>query len=128
MMNIIQKSRSRLSCFPSLGGRSSTSHIKEVPSNQVLLGVPMYTRVWVVDSSGKVVRNPSATMPYIENFIKENNFTQHGLRKKSNTLFPTLNGPYTDKIWIEDSRSVANRLKLVQDYNLQVQPVGSFTG
>ena len=92
--------------------------LKEVPSNQVLLGVPMYTRVWVVDSSGKVVRNPSATMPYIENFIKENNFTPTWLEKEKQHFISYPNGPYTDKIWIEDSRSVANRLKLVQDYNL----------
>ncbi|NLY71000.1 MAG: hypothetical protein GX076_04885 [Clostridiales bacterium] len=92
--------------------------LNEVPSNQVLLGIPMYTRVWVVDSNGKVVRNPSATMPYVQNFIKENNFTPIWLEKEKQYFISYPNGPYTDKIWIEDSRSVANRLKLVQDYNL----------
>lgn len=92
--------------------------LKEVPKNQVLMGIPMYTRVWVVDSNGKVVRNPSATMPYIQNLIVEENFTQEWLEKEKQNFISYPNDPYTDKIWIEDSRSIANRLNLVQNYDL----------
>lgn len=92
--------------------------LKEVPAKQVLLGIPMYTRVWVVDDNGKVIRNPSATMPYIQNLIVEKGLTPIWLDKEKQYFVSYSNDPYTDKIWIEDSRSVANRLHLVQSYNL----------
>ena len=92
--------------------------LKEVPSRKVLLGIPLYTRVWVVDSSGKVIRNPSASMPYIQNLIIEKNITPLWLEKEKQYYISYPNGEYTDRIWIEDTRSVANRLSLVHDYNL----------
>jgi len=92
--------------------------LKEVPSGKVLLGIPLYTRVWVVDSSGKVIRNPSASMPYIQNLIIEKNITPLWLEKEKQYYISYPNGEYTDRIWIEDTRSVANRLSLVHDYDL----------
>ncbi|HML39002.1 MAG TPA: glycosyl hydrolase family 18 protein, partial [Bacillota bacterium] len=34
--------------------------LKEVPPSKLLLGVPLYTRIWTVDSAGNVVSNPAA--------------------------------------------------------------------
>jgi spore germination protein YaaH len=92
--------------------------LKEVPKDQILMGVPMYTRVWVVDGSGKIIRNPSASMAYIENLIAEKNLLPFWLSKEKQNFVSYPNGSYTEKIWIEDSRSIANRLDLVQTYDL----------
>lgn len=92
--------------------------LKEVPAEKLLLGIPMYTRVWVVDNSGKVIRNPSASMPYIRSLIEEKNLIPEWLEKEKQYFIQYPNGTYTDKIWVEDARSVANRLDLVQKYDL----------
>lgn len=92
--------------------------LKEVPKDKILMGVPMYTRVWVVDGSGKIIRNPSATMPYIENLIDEKKLLPTWLSEEKQYFISYPNGSYTEKIWIEDSRSIANRLNLVQTYDL----------
>jgi spore germination protein YaaH len=92
--------------------------LKEVPKEKVLLGVPMYTRVWVVDNNGKVIRNPSASMPYVQTLIVEKNLTPIWLEKEKQHFVSYANGSYTDKIWVEDARSIANRLDLVRKYGL----------
>ncbi|PKM85368.1 MAG: hypothetical protein CVU86_02810 [Firmicutes bacterium HGW-Firmicutes-11] len=92
--------------------------LKEVPEEKILLGVPMYTRVWVVDSNGKVIRNPSASMPYVQTLIAEKNLTPIWLEKEKQNFVSYANGAYTDKIWVEDARSIANRLDLVRKYDL----------
>ncbi len=92
--------------------------LKEVPKEKILLGVPLYTRVWVVDNSGKVIRNPSASMGYIRDLIVDMNLTSTWLDKEKQYFISYPNGVYTDKIWVEDARSVANRLSLVQNYDL----------
>ncbi len=92
--------------------------LKAVPGEKVLLGIPLYTRVWVVDSSGKVIRNPSASMAYVQNLIVEMKLDPLWLDKEKQYFISYPNGQYTDKIWVEDSRSLANRLSLVQEYDL----------
>ncbi len=92
--------------------------LKEVPSEKVLLGVPLYTRVWVVDNSGKVIRNPAASMGYIQDLIVNMNLTPVWLDREKQYFISYPNGAYTDKIWMEDTRSVANRLALVKKYDL----------
>ncbi|MGI6765205.1 MAG: glycosyl hydrolase family 18 protein [Anaerovoracaceae bacterium] len=92
--------------------------LKEVPREKVLLGVPLYTRVWVVDNSEKVIRNPAASMGYIQDLIVNMNLTPVWLDREKQYFISYPNGEYTDKIWVEDIRSVANRLALVQKYDL----------
>jgi spore germination protein YaaH len=92
--------------------------LKEVPREKILLGVPLYTRVWVVDNSGKVIRNPAASMGYIQDLIVNMNLTPVWLDREKQYFISYPNGEYTDKIWVEDMRSVANRLALVQKYDL----------
>lgn len=92
--------------------------LKTVPKEKLLLGIPMYTRVWVVDASGKLVRNASASMPYIEALIAEKALVPEWLDKEKQYFISYPNGTYTDKVWIEDRRSVAHRLALVQTYGL----------
>ncbi len=92
--------------------------LKEVPAEKLLMGIPLYTRVWVVDSAGKVIRNPSATMPYIDNLIEEKKLVPTWLEKERQYFISYPNGAYVDKIWVEDSRSIANRLQLLNNLDL----------
>jgi spore germination protein YaaH len=92
--------------------------LKEVPASKLLLGIPLYTRIWTVDASGKIISNPSAKMPSVRETIQSKNLTPKWLDKEKQYYVEYPNGGNTSKIWIEDSRSIANRLNLAVKYNL----------
>ena len=92
--------------------------LKEVPASKLLLGVPLYTRIWTVDSSGAVVSNSTAKMPTVRNTIQTNNLTPTWLDEEKQYYAEYANGSNTNQIWIEDSRSIASKLNLVSKYDL----------
>lgn len=92
--------------------------LKEVPASKLLLGIPLYTRIWTVDSTGKIVSNPSAKMETARTTVQSNNLTPVWLDKEKQYYAEYANGANTSKIWLEDSRSIANRLNLVSRYSL----------
>lgn len=92
--------------------------LKEVPASKLLLGVPLYTRIWTVDSTGKIISNPAAKMPAVRTAVESKNLNPLWLDKEKQYYVEYVNGANTSKIWIEDSRSIANRLNLVSKYNL----------
>lgn len=92
--------------------------LEDVPASKLLLGVPLYTRIWTVDSTGKIISNPSAKMPAVRSTVESNNLTPVWLSKEKQYYVEYANGSNTSKVWIEDSRSIANRLDLVRKHNL----------
>lgn len=92
--------------------------LKDVPASKLIMGVPLYTRIWTVDSSGKIVSNPSAKMSSVRNTIQSKNLTPTWLEKESQYYVEYPNGSNTSKIWVEDSRSIASKLDLVSQYHL----------
>ena len=94
------------------------STLEEVPASKLLLGIPLYTRIWTVDSTGKIISNPSAKMPSVRSTIESKNLTPVWLNKEKQYYVEYADGSNTSKIWLEDSRSIANRLDLVSRYNL----------
>ena len=92
--------------------------IKDVPSSKLLLGIPLYTRIWTVDSTGKIITNSSAKMATVRTLIEDKKLTPIWLKKEKQYYVEYPNGTNTSKIWIEDSRSISNRLDLVSEYNL----------
>ncbi len=92
--------------------------LKQVPASKLLLGIPLYTRIWTVDNKGTIINNPAAKMPAIRAIIEEKGLTPTWLSKEKQYYVEYPNGLNTSKIWIEDSRSIANRLNLVKKYNL----------
>lgn len=92
--------------------------LKDVPSSKLLLGIPLYTRIWTVDASGKIISNPSAKMPTVRSTVESKGLTPVWLDKEKQYYAEYQSGANTSKIWIEDSRSIANRLELVKKYNL----------
>jgi len=92
--------------------------LKEVPASKLLLGIPLYTRIWTVDSTGKIVSNPSAKMETARTTVQSKNLTPVWLDKEKQYYAEYTNDANTSKIWLEDSRSIANRLNLVSKYSL----------
>lgn len=92
--------------------------LKDVPASKLLLGIPLYTRIWTVDSSGKIITNPAAKMPDVRNTLESMGLKPVWLDREKQYYAEYQSGPNTSKIWIEDSRSIANRLNLVTKYKL----------
>ena len=92
--------------------------LKEVPASKLLLGVPLYTRIWTVDNTGKVIKNPAAKMPSVRSLLAEKNLTPVWLEKEKQYYAEYQEDVYLNKIWIEDSRSISNRLNLITKYDL----------
>jgi spore germination protein YaaH len=94
------------------------STLEDVPASKLLLGIPLYTRIWTVDSGGAIISNPAAKMPTVRNTIETDGLTPVWLEKDKQYYVEYPSGANTSKIWIEDSRSIANRLDLVKEYGL----------
>ncbi|MDD4564281.1 MAG: glycosyl hydrolase family 18 protein [Eubacteriales bacterium] len=92
--------------------------LEDVPASKLLIGVPLYTRIWTVDDTGKVISNPSANMQTVRSTVAKKGLTPTWLDKGKQYYVEYANGENTSKIWIEDSRSISNRLNLISNYNL----------
>ncbi|MDF3001434.1 MAG: glycoside hydrolase [Bacillota bacterium] len=94
------------------------STLKDVPASKLLLGIPLYTRIWTVDSAGKVITNPAAKMPAIRSLIEEKALTPTWLDTEKQYYIEYPEDSHLTKIWIEDSRSISYRLNLITKYDL----------
>ncbi len=89
-----------------------------VPESKLLMGIPLYTRIWIVDESGNIVSKSSATMATAQNSIKINNATVTYLDSAGQNYAEYTTDKGTAKIWLEDSTSIQNRLNLINEYGL----------
>ena len=89
-----------------------------VPASKLLMGVPLYTRVWVVDPNGKILSNSAVTMTRMAEILRTNQLSLSYLSKEMQNYveYPASNG--TAKVWLEDSTSITNRLSLVHTYGI----------
>ena len=95
--------------------------LQEVPAEQLILGIPFYTRLFEIDQSGtapQVLNSWSYSMHRAEEIISNHDAEvfwdeasgQHVARYEKNGL--------TYKMWLEDAVSIQQRLELAQKYNL----------
>lgn len=87
---------------------------EEVDSNKIILAVPFYTRSWYRDSNGelknKTLNMDNREIPSDINKVWDDNVKQYI-------------GEYTKdgkkhKVWIEDEKSIKEKLSLIEKYNL----------
>lgn len=86
-----------------------------VPASQVINALPFFTRIWTVKSSS--VTSTAVDMQVALNSIKG----------KTNALWSDETGQYiaeyktsgsTVKVWLEEERSIEEKMKVVKEYNL----------
>lgn len=91
--------------------------LKEVPAEKVINGIPFYTRLWI-ESFGGGVTSEVFGMNGALNYIKQNGMDTYWDTEVGQTV-ATLEGDdalYT--IWLEDDQSIAEKMKLIQEYDL----------
>jgi spore germination protein YaaH len=95
--------------------------LAEIPPEKLLLGMPLYARLWeeTTLANGQVeVSSRALSMTAAENYLEENNLQP--------VYDPTTGQNYAEhtagntryRIWLEDKTSLAQRVKLAHAYNL----------
>lgn len=102
-----------------------TNGIKEmiaqkVPANQIILGMPFYTRLWTeTDSaSGTTVTSKTLGMKDEAAFLAQNNAQKTWSQKDGQNYVQVKKDNVTYKVWLEDEKSLSLKLQLINDYSL----------
>lgn len=107
--------------------------LKEVPAEQIILGMPFYTRVWECVPKGDdvpevemaaedyvpyTVNSSAVSMNEAENRVSVNGAEKIWSEEDGQYYAEYENGGNTYKIWMEDEASMELRLRLLKDESL----------
>lgn len=99
-----------------------TNGIKEmlsqgVPSNQIILGMPFYTRLWTETTTDAQTSVTSKTlgMKDVSAFIQQNNATETWSEEDGQNYVEVQKDNVTYKVWVEDEKSLSLKLQLMND-------------
>ena len=90
---------------------------EEIKSDKIILAIPLYTRLWTEDSSGKVVKQTTVSLKNIDKTIPDGVEKQWDDNLKQYYV-EYQDGQYTKKIWIEDEKSLKEKISLIKNNNL----------
>ena len=90
--------------------------LAEVPAERVINAVPFYTRLW--RTTGGNVTSEAIGMDQAQQVISENNVETYWDKTTSQNYGKYDIDNSTYQIWIEDSQSIAEKVKLGSKYNL----------
>ena len=90
--------------------------LAEVPAERVINAVPFYTRLW--KTTGGNVTSEAIGMDQAQQVIAENNVETYWDKTTSQNFGTYDIDNSTYQIWMEDSQSIAEKVKLVSKYNL----------
>ena len=100
----------------------------EVPADQLVLGMPFYTRVWSEtpiadgteseDAASVELKCYSTSMREAQNLISINGAIPVWSDEAGQYYVEYMNSGVTYKIWIEDATSLEEKLKVMQENNL----------
>ncbi|MCQ4088746.1 glycosyl hydrolase family 18 protein [Saccharibacillus sp. JS10] len=92
----------------------------EVPASKLVLGIPLYTRVWTeTEQEGEIKVSSSAVgMETSQRLITENKAKTEWLDDIGQHYAEYQEDGVTKKIWLEDAQSLMRRVQLSQKYEL----------
>ena len=90
---------------------------EEVEPEKLVLAVPLYTRLWTEDSTGKVIKKSVVSMKDIDKTIPSN--VERKWDDKLKQYYVEYNdGNNLKKMWIEDIKSLKEKVSLITNYKL----------
>lgn len=89
-----------------------------MPADQVICGIPFYTRVWTEKFGQSAITSEVLGMDGAKNYAKENQMTEtwDASLGQSVATVETSDARYT--IWMEDEQSMEEKLKVIQSADL----------
>lgn len=90
----------------------------KIDSSKIILGIPFYTRLWMVKAGDSNISTKIYTMKDCQNFIKNNGITTVWDEDAGQNYAEYTSGNITYKLWLEDADSVKRRTEIVNKYNL----------
>ena len=90
--------------------------LDEVPAEQLVLALPFYTRVWTV--TGDTYSCSAQGMKTTPEFLSEHGATTTWLPEVGQNYAEFPQGDSIVKIWVEDTSSLSEKMKLRGQYNL----------
>ena len=95
--------------------------LTQIPPEKTLLGIPFYTREWAEtrNANGRVsVRARTMAMASVDARLEETGAAIQWLGDKGQHYFQFVSEDRTYRVWVEDERSIALRMMLVNRYKL----------
>ena len=90
---------------------------EEIEPSKIVLAIPLYTRLWVEDSSGKIVSKKAVAINNIDNILP-NDVDKKWNEDLKQYYVEYKDGVYTKKMWIEDEKSLQAKISLITKNNL----------
>lgn len=90
---------------------------EEIESEKIILAIPLYARLWTEDSSGKIIKQSPVPIKGIDSVIP-NNVEKEWNDDLKQYYAEYKEGAYTKKIWIEDEKSLKEKINLINNYKL----------
>lgn len=89
-----------------------------IPREKLILGMPLYTRIW--EEAGASKKVSSSTLSYLrsEDWLKDKNLTPVYDPKTGQNYVEYQAGASKFKVWLEDETSLTMRLDLMEHYKL----------
>jgi len=97
--------------------------LEEVPKEKLLLGIPFYTRIWVETPSRTKanemdVKSRTLTMEAVNKIFEKDNVVRVWDEMAGQDYLVYIEDGAIHKVWVEDSKSIELKTKLVNKYNL----------
>ncbi len=90
---------------------------EEIDEDKLILGIPLYSRLWTEDSNGELVRVSTVSIENMEEILPDDvEKTWDDDLKQYYVEYQ--DGDYTKKIWIEDTESLKAKVSLISENNL----------
>ena len=91
--------------------------LKTVDSEKLVLGVPLYTRVWTEKNNN--VSSKAYSINSIGAYLEDIDYKLIYDEKSGQNYIETKKNGSTIKIWLEDKDSITKRINLINEYNLK---------
>lgn len=90
---------------------------EEIESQKIILAIPLYSRLWTENSSGEIVKQSAVSIKSIEKVLPSNVLKSWNDELKQYYVQYQEEGN-TKKMWIEDEKSLKEKISLVNNNNL----------
>ncbi len=91
--------------------------LSDVPKEKVINGIPFYTRLWTEANNG-MVTSEVCSMDQADAYVKEYNMEVYWNTDVSQNYAEGITDSGTLKMWLEDEKSLEEKMKLIQEYDL----------